>query len=90
MTKKIHFVYLLMMMGCANVNADTSTDKTGRKIYELTCSEFNTTFDECIARASDMCGHNYKLLSHYEEVYEDSGDGHHMHPRHHLVVECKK
>ena len=88
MNNMLRFAPLLLLLSCASVQSNT-TEQNGRKVHELTCSEFNSSLDECTAKASELCDHNYKLLTHHKEVYSDSGDGFYMHPRHHLSVECK-
>lgn len=88
MTNMLRFAPLLMLMSCASVQS-TTIEHNGKQVHQLSCSEFNSSLDECTAKASELCAHNYQLLSHYKEVHADSGDGFYMHPRHHISVECK-
>lgn len=87
MKKLLRFTPLLMLMSCASVQS-TTLEFENRKILQLSCSEFNTTLQQCQAKASELCGSDYKLLSHHKEEYPDAGDGFYIHPRHHLSVEC--
>jgi hypothetical protein len=88
MNNMLRFAPLLLLISCASVQSNT-TEKNGRIVHELSCSEFNSSLEECKAKASELCAHNYHQISHNEEVYADSGDGFYMHPRHHLAIECK-
>ncbi len=88
MNNMLRFAPLLLLISCASVQS-TTTEKNGRLVHQLSCSEFNTSLDECKAKASELCDHNYQQLSHHKEVFPDSGDGFYMHPRHHISVECK-
>ena len=88
MNNMLRFAPLLMLISCASVQS-TTTEKNGKLLHELSCSEFNSSLEECTAKASKLCANDYKLLSHHKEVYPSSGDGYYVHPRHHLMVECK-
>lgn len=83
----LRFAPLLLLMSCASVQS-TTIEQNGKQVHHLSCSEFNSSLNECKAKASAMCADDYKHISHYKEVYADSGDGFYMHPRHHLSVEC--
>ncbi len=87
MNKLLRFTPLLMLMSCASVQS-TTLDQENGKVHQISCSEFNTTLQECKAKADELCNSDYKLLSHHKEVYPDAGDGFYMHPRHYLSVEC--
>lgn len=87
MNKLLRFTPLLMLISCASVQSTTLEHEKGQ-IHQISCSEFNTTLQECKAKASELCANDYKLLSHHKEVYPDAGDGFYMHPRHYLSVEC--
>jgi hypothetical protein len=88
MNKMLRFTPLLMLISCANVQS-TTVEHNGIQVHQLTCSEFNSSLEECTSKASELCGHNYETLSHYKEEYAYSGDGFYMHPRHHVSVKCK-
>ena len=88
MNKTLRFAPLLLLISCASVQSNT-TEQNGRIVHELTCSEFNSSLDECKNKAKELCADNYRLISHHKEVHADAGDGFHMHPQHHLSVECK-
>jgi len=87
MNKLLRFTPLLMLISCASVQSTTLEHENGQ-IHQISYSEFNTTLQECKAKASELCANDYKLLSHHKEVYPDAGDGFYMHPRHYLSVEC--
>ncbi|HEY0561816.1 MAG TPA: hypothetical protein VGD04_00675 [Methylophilus sp.] len=87
MNSMLRFAPLLLLISCASVHSNT-TEHNGRQVHQLTCSEFNTSLEQCKAKASELCAHDYKLISHHKEEYPDAGDGFYMHPRHHLSVEC--
>lgn len=87
MNNMLRFAPLLLLISCASVQSNT-IEQDGKQVHKLSCSEFNSSLEECKAKASELCANNYKLVSHHEEVYPDSGDGSYMHPRHHLSVEC--
>ncbi len=88
MNHMLRFTPLLLLISCASVQS-TTLEQDGKKIHQLTCSEFISSLQACEAKASELCNNNYKLISHYKEEYPDSGDGFYFHPRHHLSVECK-
>jgi len=88
MNNMLRFAPLLLLISCASVQSNT-IEQDGKQVHKLSCSEFNSSLEECKAKASQLCSHNYQLLTHHEEVYPDAGDGFYMHPRHHLTVECK-
>lgn len=88
MNSMLRFVPLLLLISCASVQANTA-ERSGGPAHQLTCSEFNSSLEECKAKASELCGHDYKALTHHTEDYPDAGDGFYMHPRHHVSVECK-
>lgn len=87
MTTMLRFAPLIMLISCANVQSNT-LEVNGKKLHNLTCSEFNSSLEECKAKASEICQENYKLLSHNKEVYPDAGDGIFYHPKHHITVQC--
>jgi hypothetical protein len=87
MQKILRFTPLLMLISCANVQSTTVEHQHGQ-IHQITCSEFNTTLQECKAKANELCGNDFKLLSHHKEVFPDAHDGFYIHPRHYLSVEC--
>lgn len=88
MNKLLRITPILMLISCANVQS-TTVEQNGIKIHTLTCSEFNSSLEECRSKASELCGHNYETLTHNKEEFADSGDGFYMHPRHHISVKCK-
>lgn len=85
---------VLMMCGvlvaCAGIKTEPTADANGKNGYRLSCSEFNTTLAQCKAKASELCGGDFKMDPHlsYRETYPDSGDGIHMPARQYLVVSC--
>lgn len=88
MNTMLRFVPLLMLISCANVQS-TTMESDGSQVHKLTCSEFNSSLQECKSKASELCRNDYKLLSHHEETFPDSGDGFYVHTQHHLAVACK-
>lgn len=87
MKKLIFFAPLIMLVSCASVRT-TQIEHDNKLVYKLTCSEFNSSLNECKADADKLCANGYKLLSYEKEVYADSGDGFYMPTSHHLTVEC--
>lgn len=78
------------LVACATIDAVPRTDARGNPGYKLVCSEFNTSLQECEAKARALCGGPFNIdpqLS-YRETYPDSGDGFYMPARQHLVVSC--
>lgn len=84
----MRFVPMILLISCASVQSQP-VESNGKQAFELTCSEFNSSIEECKAKASELCAHNYKVLKHEKLEYADAGDGFYMHPRHQLLVECK-
>lgn len=89
--KKTLMLIPLLLTACAGLQPAPQTTSTGKAGYKLTCSEFNTTFEQCKAKASELCMHGYDLDANisYRETYPDSGDGIYMPARNHVVVACK-
>lgn len=87
MKKIILFAPLLILASCASVQTAQS-ERDGKPVYQLTCSEFNSSLDECKQNAEKLCANGYQLVDYYKHVYPDPGDGFYMPPRHHLTVEC--
>ncbi|MBF4987516.1 hypothetical protein [Methylophilus sp. 14] len=89
--KKIIFLLPLMMSACASVTPHQYTTQQGRMGYTLTCSEFNTTWEQCQSKAGELCSQGYevdKQLS-FKETFPDSGDGIYRPANNHLAVVCK-
>lgn len=87
MKKIFRLVPIILLISCASVQSQP-IESNGNQAFKLTCSEFNSSLEECKAKASELCANNYKILDHYKEVYPDAGDGFYMHPRHHVSVQC--
>lgn len=87
MTKTIRFIPFLLMVACASVQSQP-TEINGKRAFKLTCSEFNSSLEECQRKASELCNDNFTVVDHSKETYPDAGDGFYMHPKHHLSVEC--
>jgi hypothetical protein len=87
MKKIMFFATLFMLASCASVQT-TKIEHDHKQAYKLTCSEFNSSLNECKANADKLCTNGYKLLSYHKDVYADSGDGFYMPSTHHLTVEC--
>ena len=89
--KKIIFLIPLIVSACASVTPQQYATQQGKKGYTLTCSEFNTTWEQCQEKAGAMCSHGYvvdKQLS-FAEKFPDSGDGIYRPTNNHLAVLCK-
>ncbi len=87
MEKLLRFAPLLMLISCASVQS-TVIETNGKQTHKVTCSEFNSSFEECQSDASEVCADNFKIVAHHKEVYADSGDGFYMPSKHHFMVEC--
>ncbi|MDP2154118.1 MAG: hypothetical protein Q8J66_10740 [Methylotenera sp.] len=87
MNKTILLVPLLTLASCASVQT-TQIEHDGMQAYKLTCSEFNSSLNECKANADKLCANGYKLVDHHKDVYADSGDGFYMPTTHYLTVKC--
>lgn len=87
MSNMLRFAPLFLLISCANVQSNT-LEVDGQKLHKLSCSEFNSSLEECKAKASEICQQNYKLLSHNKEVYPDAGDGMYYPSKHHITVQC--
>jgi hypothetical protein len=87
MTISLRYAPLIMLISCGNVHS-TTLEMNGQKLHKLSCSEFNSSLEECKAKASEICQENYKLLSHDKEVYPDLGDGSYYPTKHHITVQC--
>lgn len=89
--KKIIFILPLLMAACASFSPQKYTGNNGKAGYSLICSEFNTTWEQCLRKAGDQCAAGYELdkkLS-YTESFPDSGDGIYRPANNHLAVLCK-
>lgn len=89
--KKIFFLVPWMLSACASVTPQQYTTQGGRVGYTLTCSEFNTTWEQCQSKAGALCSQGYdvdKQLS-FTERFPDSGDGLYRPANNHLAVICK-
>lgn len=78
---------MLILASCASMQT-AHIDDDGKHVYKLTCSEFNSSLDECQQNAEKLCSNGYKLQDYYRHVYADPGDGFYMPDRHHLTVKC--
>lgn len=87
MKRTISFVPLLMLISCAGVKT-AQIEHDGHQAYKLTCNEFNSSLETCKSHAEQLCANGYKLISHYEEVPPDPGDGFYMPSTHHLKIRC--
>jgi hypothetical protein len=90
MSQSVRFIPLLLLISCASVQSTPFDAGNGKQSFKLSCSEFNSSLDECKNKAKELCASDYKLVDHHTEVYPDAGDGFYMPSRHHLVVECQK
>lgn len=84
----LRFLPLALLLTCASVQS-ASLDNEGKKVHQLTCSEFNSSKQECQVKAVELCANEFNKYTHYQEVYADPGDGMYMPTRHHFTVECK-
>lgn len=80
---------LLALTSCESMQS-TTTNQDGKQVHKLTCSEFNTSKQDCEAQANELCANGLERTSYYKEEYGDPGDGFKKHTRHHYTVECKK
>jgi hypothetical protein len=87
MEKLLRFAPLLMLISCASVQS-TVIETNGKQTHKVTCSEFNSSLEECKSSAGKLCTNDYRVVAHHKEVYADSGDGFYMPAKHHLMVEC--
>lgn len=89
--KKIIFLLPLMMSACASVTPHQYTTQQGGVGYTLTCSEFNTTWEQCQSKAGALCTQGYEVDKHlsFTEHFPDSGDGMYRPANNHLAVVCK-
>ncbi|HSI44635.1 MAG TPA: hypothetical protein VK950_00540 [Methylophilus sp.] len=90
--KKILILIPLLLTACASLQPTPQTTSNGKDGFKLTCSEFNTTVEQCKVKASELCSHGYDIDKHmtYRETFPDSGDGIYMPARNHVVVACKE
>ena len=89
MKKLMSFVPFLMLVSVSVTGAQAAQmESDGKKMQTLSCNEFNTSLEECKARASKVCTNGHELVNHHAEVPADSGDGIYMHTTNHLVVRC--
>lgn len=87
MIKTIRLIPFFLIVACASAQSQPS-EINGKRAFKLTCSEFNSSLEECKVKASELCDNNFTLVDHTQETYPDAGDGFYMHPKHHLAVEC--
>lgn len=87
MTKTVRFIPFLLLVACASVQSQP-TEINGKRGFKLTCSEFNSSLEECKVKASELCDNNFTVVDHTKETYPDAGDGFYMPAKHHLAVEC--
>ncbi|QDC43899.1 hypothetical protein [Methylophilus medardicus] len=89
--KKTISVLALIVSACASVTPQPYTTQQGKLGYTLSCSEFNTSQQQCQAKAGAMCAAGYVVdtqrSSH--ETFPDSGDGIYRPANNHLAVICK-
>lgn len=89
MKKILSYSFLLMVISSTSAVAN-SVQHDGNNRKTLSCSEFNTSLEQCEEKAKSLCSNNYKLISHNKEDYHDAGDGFYVPTVHHLTVECKE
>jgi hypothetical protein len=89
--KKTLILIPLLLSACASNQPTPHATSDGKPGYKLTCSEFNTTLEQCKAKASENCSHGFDVDPHlsFRETYPDAGDGIYVPARNHLVVGCK-
>lgn len=81
-------IFLLMLTACGG-HRSAMHDPKDPLLHKVTCSEFNTDKDTCRAKAEARCPNGIARITHYQEDYEDQGDGFIMHTKHHYTVQCK-
>lgn len=89
--KKLFFVIPLMLSACASVTPQQFTTQNGKVGYTLTCSEFNTSWEQCQTKAGALCSQGYEVdkQQSYTEHFPDSGDGIYRPANNHQTVICK-
>lgn len=91
MIKILHLAPILMLISCTNVLSTvtaTVTDTNEKKMHNYTCSEFNSSYEECKVNANSLCSNKAKIVAYQKEVFADPGDGFYMPTKHHFAVEC--
>jgi hypothetical protein len=88
MKSSLHFLPLVMLISCASVQS-TTLEQDGKQVHRVSCSEFNTSQQECQAKAKAFCAHEPQRMTYYKEEFADAGDGIYIPTRHHYTVECK-
>lgn len=91
--KSLMFIPILLLSACATGNHPKPyASAGGGEGYKLSCSEFNTSLDQCKAQASKMCltGAIVDEYLTYRETFPDAGDGFYMPAKNHVVVACKE
>lgn len=87
MENLLRFAPLLLLISCASVQS-TVIETNGKQTHKFTCSEFNSSFEECQSNAKELCSNDFRIAAHHKEDYADSGDGFYMPSKHHFTVEC--
>lgn len=90
MRTSLRFIPLALFIFCASVQSTPFDAGNGKQGFKLTCSEFNSSLEECKTKAKDLCASDFKLVEHHVLDHPDAGDGFYMPTEHHLVVECNK
>lgn len=83
----IGILFLLMLTSCGG-HRTAMYDPKDPLLHKVTCSEFNTNQQKCKEMAIAKCANGVARISHYQEDYEDQGDGFIIHTQHHYTVKC--
>lgn len=81
-------LFVLTLVACSH--SSSKQDTTGVLLHKVSCSEFNTNQEQCKAKAKEKCPNGIARITHYQEDYEDQGDGFIVHTQHNYTVQCKQ